>query len=268
MSSLSGSAFGGDKIPEGSEKGATVLEMTPPASRKRGRPKGSRNKNTLEALTAMAAVVPSTSTATRTARVLGDAGVPEKRGPGRPKGSGRKIAPAAAAAPSSPRRRGRPPGSKNKKTLAALRAAASNSARSCATALPPDGPSRLLSEKPTLQPPAYILAEGWSTCIIPVLAGARDLLRVPSQFADSMEGQEMAYAKLRECSSGQPKYRVEIYYDGQGVCYFCDGWSKFFIDYGVHEGWFLLLTHHDGKKDFTVCLFVGTLSACTFAAWS
>jgi hypothetical protein len=39
------------------------------------------------------------------------------------------------------------------------------------------------------------------------------------------------------------------------VCYFRDGWSKFFIDYGVHEGWFLLLTRHDGKKDFTVCLF-------------
>jgi hypothetical protein len=51
-----------------------------------------------------------------------------------------------------------------------------------------------------------------------------------------MEGQEMAYATLRECSVGQPKYRVEVYYDGQGVCYFRDGWSKFFIDYGVHEG--------------------------------
>jgi hypothetical protein len=83
-----------------------------------------------------------------------------------------------------------------------------------------------------------------------------------------MEGQEMAYAKLRECSGGKPKYRVEIYYDGQGVCYFCDRWSKFFIDYGVHEGWFLLLTHHDGKKDFTVCLFDGTFSTRTFVAWS
>jgi hypothetical protein len=269
MSSLSGSAVGGDKIPEGSEKGATAPEMTPPTSRKRGRPKGSRNKKTLEALAAAAAaaVAPSTSAATRTARVPGDAGVPEKRGPGRPKGSGRKTAPAAVATPSSPRRRGRPPSSKNKKTLAILGAAASNSARSRATALSPDGSSRLWSEKPALQPPAYISAKGWSTCIIPVLAGARDLLRLPSQFADSMEGQEMAYAKLRECSGGQPKYRVEIYYDGQGVCYFRDGWSKFFINYGVHEGWFLLLTRHDGK-DFTVCLFDGTLSARTFAARS
>jgi hypothetical protein len=83
-----------------------------------------------------------------------------------------------------------------------------------------------------------------------------------------MEGQEMAYATLRECNGGQPKYHVEAYYDGQGVCYFHDRWSKFFIDYSVHEGWFLLLTRHDGKKNFTVCIFDGTLSARTFAAWS
>jgi hypothetical protein len=266
MSSLSGSAVGGDKIPEGSEKEAKALEMMPPASHKRGRPKGSHNKKTLEALAVMAAVAPSTSAVTWAARAPGDVGIPEKWGPGCPKGSGRKTVPAAVATPSSPRRHGRPSGSKNKKTLAALEAAASNSVRSHATALPPDGPSRLRSEKPALQPPAYISAEGWSTCIIPVLAGAWDLLCLPSQFMDSMEGQEMAYAKLRECSGGQPKYRVEIYYDGQGVCYFCDGWSKFCINYSVHEGWFLLLTRHDGNKDFTVCLFDGTLSAHTFAA--
>jgi hypothetical protein len=231
----------------------------PPAPQKRGRPKGSHNKKTLEALAAAATVAPSTSVATRAARAPGDAGVPEKWGPGHPKGSGRKTAPAAAATPSLPRRRGHPPGSKNKRTLAT---------RSRTAASPPDGLSWLWSEKPALQPPAYISAEGWSTCIIPVLAGAQNLLCLPSKFTDSMEGQEMAYAKLRECSGGQPKYRVEIYYDGQGVCYFRDGWSKFFIDYGVHEGWFLLLTRHDGKKDFTVCLFDDTLSVRTYAAWS
>jgi hypothetical protein len=168
----------------------------------------------LEALAAATAVTSSTSPTTRAARAPSDMGISEKWGPGRPKGSGRKTAPAAAAAPSSPRRRGWPPGSKNKKTLAALGAAASNSVRSRATALPPDDPSWLRSEKPALQPPAYISAEGWSTCIIPVLAGARDLLHLPSQFTDLMEGQEMAYAKLQECSGGQPKYRIEIYYDG------------------------------------------------------
>jgi hypothetical protein len=83
-----------------------------------------------------------------------------------------------------------------------------------------------------------------------------------------MEGQEVAYAMPRECSIGQPKYRVEVYYDGEGVCYFCDGWSKFFIDYGMHEGWFLLFTHRDGKWNFTVYIFDGTLSAHTFATCS
>jgi hypothetical protein len=130
------------------------------------------------------------------------------------------------------------------------------------------GPSQPWLEKPALQLPAYISVEGWSTCIIPVLAGAWDLPCLPTQFMSSMEDQEMAYAKLWECSGGQPTYHVEVYYDGQGVCYFCDGWSKFFIDYGVHEGWFILLTHHDGKEDFTICLFDGTLSAHAFVAQS
>jgi hypothetical protein len=117
-----------------------------------------------------------------------------------------------------------------------------------------------------LQPLEYISAQGWSTCIIPVLAGARDRLRLPTQFTSSMEDQELAYARLRECSGGQPTYHVEVYYDGQGECYFRDGWSKFFVDYGVHEGWFILLTRQDKKDDFTLCLFDGTLSARAFAA--
>jgi hypothetical protein len=33
---------------------------------------------------------------------------------------------------------------------------------------------------PALQPPAYTSAEGWSTFIVPILVGAKDLLRLPS----------------------------------------------------------------------------------------
>jgi hypothetical protein len=186
MSSLSGSAASGDKVLEGSKKEVEAPEMAPPVSQKRGRPKGSRNKKTLEALAAAATIAPSASTVTRVARAPGDAGVPEKRGPGRPKGSGRKTAPAAVATPSSPHRRGWPPG--RRKTLAALRATASTSARPRVAASPLEGPSRPRSEKLALQLPAYISAEGWSTCIIPVLAGAWDLVRLQSQFTDSMEG--------------------------------------------------------------------------------
>jgi hypothetical protein len=85
---------------------------------------------------------------------------------------------------------------------------------------------------------------------------------------EAMEGQEMAYATLRECSVGQPRYRVEVYCDGEGECYFHDGWSKFFADYGMHAGWFLLFTQRDGRQNFIICIFNGTLCARTFAAWS
>jgi hypothetical protein len=265
MSSLSGSATSGDKVPEGSKEEVKALKTAPSASQRHGHPKGSRNKSTLEALAVKAAAVASTLIAPQATGAPSGVGVPEKRKPGRPKGSGKKTASTVAAAPLLPHHRGRPPGSKNKKAPPAFGATASTSARPRAAASPPVGPSRPWLEKLALQPPAYISAEGWSTCIIPVLAGARDLLRLPSQFTSSMEDQEMAYAKLRECSGGQPTYRVEVYYDGQGVCYFRDGWSKFFIDYGLHEGWFILLTRHDGKEDFTICLFDGTLSARAFA---
>jgi hypothetical protein len=50
------------------------------------------------------------------------------------------------------------------------------------------------------------------------------------------------------------------------VCYFHDGWSNFFIDYGVREGWSILLTRQDEKDDLTIGLFDGTLSARAFAA--
>jgi hypothetical protein len=96
-----------------------------------------------------------------------------------------------------------------------------------------------------------------------VLARARDLLHLPSQFVESMEGQEMAHATLRECSVGQPRYHVEVYYDGKGECYFHDGWPKFFTDYDVHAGWFLLVTRRDRRRNFIVYIFDGTLCART-----
>jgi hypothetical protein len=213
MSSPSSSTASDDKILEGSEKGVEVLETAPSPSRKHGRPKGSHNKSTLEALTAKAAAAASTSATPQAARASNGVGIPEKWRPGRLKGSGKKSASAAAASPSSSHRRGRLPGSKNKKTPAVFKIAATPAKPRTATP-PPLGPSRPWLEKSAHQLLAYISAQGWSTYIISMLAGARDLLRLPTQFASSMEDQETAYAKLRECSGGQPSYRVEVYYDG------------------------------------------------------
>jgi hypothetical protein len=183
MSSPSGSTASDDKVPEGSEKEVEAPEAAPSVPRKHGRPKGSRNKSTLEALAAKASAAASTSVAPPAAGASGDAGAPEKRGPGRPKGSGKKTAAAATTAPSSSCRRGRPLGSKNKKAPAVFRVAATP-AGPRAVAPPQLGPSRPWLEKPALQPPTYISAQGWSTCIVPALAGSRDRLRLPSRFTD------------------------------------------------------------------------------------
>jgi hypothetical protein len=85
---------------------------------------------------------------------------------------------------------------------------------------------------------------------------------------EAMEGQEMAYAILQECSIGQPKYRVEIYYDDKGKSYFRNGWPKFFAEYGVQAGWFLLFTRCDGIQEFFIRVIDGTLCAHSFVAWS
>jgi hypothetical protein len=121
---------------------------------------------------------------------------------------------------------------------------------------------------PMLQPPAYASAEGWSTFIILVLTEVKDHLRLPSQFVEAMEGQEMTYTILQESSVGQPRYHVKVYYDDEGKCYFRNGWPKFFAHYGMHVGWFLLFTHRNGMQDFFIRVFDGTLCAHSFAAWS
>jgi hypothetical protein len=66
---------------------------------------------------------------------------------------------------------------------------------------------------------------------------------------EAMEGQELSRAVVQECSSDQPMYEVEAYYDGEGKCYFCGRWPRFLADYGVKEGWFHLFSRHSGMRD-------------------
>jgi hypothetical protein len=209
MSDLGGPGAGDEGAPEkrrpgrpkGSGKKIKSPAATPPVSYKCGCPLGSRNQKTLAALAAAAIAVPTgvasataaaaastdaaaatpiTAASIRAAPAIGGEGVPGKRGLDRPKGSGKKEATVATVAPSSARRRGRPPGSKNKRTLATLVATASRFVGPSAAASSPSGLSRLQPTLPALQPPAYTLAEGLSTFIIPVLAGAKDRLCLPS----------------------------------------------------------------------------------------
>jgi hypothetical protein len=119
-----------------------------------------------------------------------------------------------------------------------------------------------------LQPLAYISINGYNTFITPVLAGCGDRLCLPSTFVEGMEGREIARANLRECSAGQSSYDIEVYYDGEGKCYFSGGWPKFFTDYSMQEGWFLLFYRCKGTRDFFVRVIDDTLCAHSFVAWA
>jgi hypothetical protein len=101
-----------------------------------------------------------------------------------------------------------------------------------------------------------------------VLARSENCLPLPFKFMEAMEGQGLSHAIMEERSGGQPSYDVEVYYDGEGKCYFHGGWPKFFADYSVREGWFLLFSHHSGMREFYVRVIDGSFCACSFAAWA
>jgi hypothetical protein len=82
---------------------------------------------------------------------------------------------------------------------------------------------------------------------------------------ETVEGQELSHAILQEGSAGQPPYDVEVFYDGEGKCYVRSGWSSFFTDYGVEEGWFLLFSHRCETHKFYVRIIDDTLYCRSFA---
>jgi hypothetical protein len=48
-------------------------------------------------------------------------------------------------------------------------------------------------------------------------------LLLPFRFVDTMGGNVLTHAIVEECSGGQPLYPVEIFHDGEGKSYLCDG---------------------------------------------
>jgi hypothetical protein len=193
----------------------------------------------------------------------GAAEAPKKRGRGRLPRSGKKARAEAVATPCVPRRWGRPLGSKNKKKLAA--AAPATAAAQSAVAAAIAGPSR---PPLVLQPWAYSSVKGYVTFLVLMLSEGGVLLRLPAKFVEAMEGQELAHAVVQECSGGQATYEVLVYYDGEVKFYFRDGWPRFFADYYVEEGWFLLCSRCSGTQEFFVRVIDGTLCRRSFSAWA
>jgi hypothetical protein len=83
-----------------------------------------------------------------------------------------------------------------------------------------------------------------------------------------MEGEGMTHAIVEECSGGQPSYHIEIFHDGEGKSYLHGGWSKFFEDYGLKEGWSLIFSRCQGAHFFCVRVIDGSYCARAFSAWA
>jgi hypothetical protein len=105
----------------------------------------------------------------------------------------------------------------------------------------------------------YSSFDGYIAFIVPALAGCGDHLRLSSKIVEAMEGRELARTVVQECSAGQPTYEIKVYDDSEGKCYFRNEWPKFFVEYDVPEGWFLLFSHRDGTREYFVCIINDTL---------
>jgi hypothetical protein len=70
---------------------------------------------------------------------------------------------------------------------------------------------------------------------------------------------------IREGSSGQPPYEVEVFTVGEGQNFLCGGWPQFYADYGMQEGFFLLFTHRSGTYKFYVRIADGNFLLWFFA---
>jgi hypothetical protein len=186
--------------------------------RRRGRPPGSRNKKTLEALAAAAAAEPfgaGRSTAIvaapggTVAVAAGGAIVPAVATSiagltGTPLEAAAALVGAAMAFGAAP------PG------LADLSVDGSSSAAANKVRTPPPRP-------PTKQRLSYVPKHGFATAMVPLLAGSKERLPLPASFIGTMGKNPPTSFMVEDGSGGQPLYDVEVLHDEEGKSYLTGG---------------------------------------------
>jgi hypothetical protein len=65
------------------------------------------------------------------------------------------------------------------------------------------------------------LVNGYITFLVTLLAGSEERLPLSFWLVEALEG--LTHAVVEECNSDQPSYDVELFYDGEGKCYFRGG---------------------------------------------
>jgi hypothetical protein len=244
--------------PLGSLNKAKDPAATPPVPRRRGRPPGSRNKKTLEALAAAAAAepfgaghstavvaAPGGAVALATANAAVPAAATSIAGL-----TGTPLEAAAALVGAAMALGAAPPG------LAGLSVGGSSSAAaSKARTRPPRPPFR--------QWLSYVPKHGFATSVVPLLAGCNERLPLPANFIGTMGKNPPTSLMAEDGSGGQPLYHIEVLHDEEGKIYLTEGWAQFFTDYGLERGWSLILTHH--SRSPILCVRVVDGSSCTRA---
>jgi hypothetical protein len=174
----------------------------------------------------------------------GDFAIVEKRDHGRPRGSKNKtkssLATAASSSTLAKRRPGHQLGSKNKKSYVATT----------------DPTDRL--DVSVVHPTLPASSSGDLLSFFS-FAGAqcREQHCLPLKFTEFVEGRELRETVLRETSSGEPLYELEVYYDDNGDAFFRGGWDRFAEDHYLHQGWILMFDYRRGTAKFDIKIFDG-----------
>jgi hypothetical protein len=226
--------------------------------RKRGRPLGSHNKKTLAALTATAATEPFGAGCSTTiiaapggtvAAAAGGAVVPAAVTfvaglTGMPLEVAAALVGAVMAFGAAP--------------LGLAGLSVDSSARTAAKKVrePPPHP-------PTKQWFSYVPKHGFTTTMVPLLAGSKERLPLPANFIGTMGKNPPTSFMIEDGSGGQPLYNVKVLHDEEGKSYLTRGWVWFFTDYGLEWGWSLILTHR--AKSPILCIHVVDGSGCARA---
>jgi hypothetical protein len=219
--------------PLGSLNKAKDLAAMPPVPWRRGRPPGSHNKKTLEALVAVAVAAAEPFRASHsTAIVVAPGGAVA-------------LAAANAAVPAAVT-------SVAGLTETPLEAAAALVGATMALgAAPPGlaspsigGSSSAAASKARTRPPrppfrqrlSYVPKHGFATSVVPLLAGCKERLPLPASFIGTMGKNPPTSLMVEDGSGGQPLYHVKVLHDEEGKSYLTESWAQFFIDYGLERG--------------------------------
>jgi hypothetical protein len=120
---------------------------------------------------------------------------------------------------------------------------------------------------PSRQQLSYVPKHGFTTSVVPLLAGCQERLPLPASLVGTMGKNPPMSIMVEDGSGGQPLYQVEVLHDEEGKSYLTEGRAQFFTDYCLERGWSLILTHRSGSPILCVRVVDGSGCARAYSPW-